>query len=181
VRKAGTKGYFYRYRTGIDPQGTNWEPDFDDPVFLQKLEHFLAAAGARYDGSPDLAFIDVGTLGAWGEGHTVPSTRRPYSSATALRQIDLYHKYFRAAGGRTRRGIVVKDFSREIEAAVRTLLAPGNYAKYRERAAATRNVAVYEIPEMLNGILATAGEEAARAGIDRGADTYTMENVFAKP
>jgi hypothetical protein len=94
VRKAGAKGYFYSYRTGIDPRGTNWEPDFDDPVFLQKLEHFLAAAGARYDGSPDLAFIDVGTLGAWGEGHTIPSTRRPYSSATALRQIDLYHKYF---------------------------------------------------------------------------------------
>ena len=64
-------------------------PDYDDPIFLEKLEHFLAAAGARYDGNPELAFIDVGTLGAWGEGHTVPSTRRPYAAPTAIRQIDL--------------------------------------------------------------------------------------------
>ncbi|MFN7997006.1 MAG: DUF4832 domain-containing protein [Bryobacteraceae bacterium] len=94
VRKAGSKGYFFNYGQGIDPRGSNWEPDYDDPVFLEKLAHFLAAAGARYDGNPELAFIDVGTLGAWGEGHTIPSTRKPYSAATALRQIDLYHKYF---------------------------------------------------------------------------------------
>lgn len=50
-------------------------------------------------------------------------------------------------------GLVIENFSRDIASAVRTLLAPGNYAKYRERAAATRNLAVYEIPEMLVGIL----------------------------
>ena len=94
VRKAGAKGYFYSYGKGINPEGTNWEPDFDDPIFLEKLEQFLAAAGARYDGNVDLAFIDIGTLGAWGEGHTIPSTKKPYSAATALRQIGLYHKYF---------------------------------------------------------------------------------------
>jgi hypothetical protein len=53
-----------------------------------------AAAGARYDGNPEVGFIDIGTLGAWGEGHTVPSTRRPYAAPTAIRQIDLYHRYF---------------------------------------------------------------------------------------
>ena len=94
VRKAGAKGYFYSYGKGIDPQGTNWEPDYDDPIFLEKLDRFLAAAGARYDGNPEVAFIDVGTLGAWGEGHTIPSTRKVYPQATVLRQIDLYHKYF---------------------------------------------------------------------------------------
>jgi len=94
VRKAGAKGYFYSYGKGIDPQGTNWEPDYDDPIFMEKLDRFLAAAGARYDGNPEVAFIDVGTLGAWGEGHTVPSTRKFYPAATVLRQIDLYHKYF---------------------------------------------------------------------------------------
>ena len=50
-------------------------------------------------------------------------------------------------------GIVIGNFSRDIVTAVRTLLAPENYAKYRERAAATRNFAVYEIPEMLSAIL----------------------------
>ena len=50
-------------------------------------------------------------------------------------------------------GIVIDNFSRDLAAAVGTLLAPENYAKYRERAGATRNAALYEIPEMLSGIL----------------------------
>jgi 1,2-diacylglycerol 3-beta-galactosyltransferase len=58
-------------------------------------------------------------------------------------------------------GIVIKDFSRDIVAAVHRLLAPGNHAQYRQRAAAIHNSAVYEIPEMLNGILASAGQKAA--------------------
>jgi 1,2-diacylglycerol 3-beta-galactosyltransferase len=53
-------------------------------------------------------------------------------------------------------GIVVSDFEREIAGAVQTLLAPRNYSRYRERAAMTRNFAVYEIPEMLEGILNSA-------------------------
>ncbi len=53
-------------------------------------------------------------------------------------------------------GIVVKNFSREVAAAVQTLLAPQNYARYREAAARTNNRAVYEIPDMLEGILASA-------------------------
>ena len=50
-------------------------------------------------------------------------------------------------------GVVVEDFPREITETVRSLMAPDNYARYRECAAATRNFAVYEIPDMLSGIL----------------------------
>jgi 1,2-diacylglycerol 3-beta-galactosyltransferase len=64
-------------------------------------------------------------------------------------------------------GIVIEDFSREIRRAVRTLLAPDNYPKYRERAAATRNCAVFEIPEMLDGILREARFGGARPGLPR--------------
>jgi 1,2-diacylglycerol 3-beta-galactosyltransferase len=53
-------------------------------------------------------------------------------------------------------GIVVANFARQIRDAVNTLLAPENYAAYRGRAAATRNFAVYEIPVMLESILAPA-------------------------
>jgi hypothetical protein len=64
-------------------------------------------------------------------------------------------------------GLVVRRFSTEIFTAVRTLLAPANYARFRARAAATRNFAVYEIPELLERILRTSRREAApgpRAG-----------------
>jgi len=95
VEKAGAKGYHLRAPGQFDPAAPVWEPDFDDPVFLEKLDHFLAAAAARYDGNPDVAFIDVGSFGVWGEGHTAASTRIPYSAATIRRHIDLHKKHFK--------------------------------------------------------------------------------------
>ena len=74
---------------------TRWEVDFDDPIFLDKLGYFLAAAAARYDGSPEVAFIDVGSFGIWGEGHTGSSSRLPYSALTIQRHFDLYKKHFK--------------------------------------------------------------------------------------
>ncbi len=50
-------------------------------------------------------------------------------------------------------GIAVESFSRDLLPAVRELLAPENLARYRDRAAATRNRAVFEIPDMLGRIL----------------------------
>ncbi len=95
VEAAGAKGYHFRTAGKIDSAGPVWEPDFDDPVFLEKLDHFLAAAAARYDGNPDVAFIDVGSFGVWGEGHTYSSTQLPYSASTIERHIDLYKKHFK--------------------------------------------------------------------------------------
>jgi 1,2-diacylglycerol 3-beta-galactosyltransferase len=49
-------------------------------------------------------------------------------------------------------GIVVKNFA-QIAGAVREMLEPERYARYRQAAAAIRNSAVFEIPAMLEGIL----------------------------
>jgi hypothetical protein len=95
VRRAGAKGYFFTGGKGIDPNGRAWEPDYDDPIFLEKLDHFLAALAARYDGNPEVAFIDVGSFGIWGEGHTFWSTKKPYSAETIRRHIDLHIKHFK--------------------------------------------------------------------------------------
>lgn len=94
VRKAGAKSVPLPGRNGAT-DASRWEVDFDDPIFLDKLDHFLAAAAARYDGSPEVAFIDVGSFGIWGEGHTGSSSRLPYSAATIRRHIDLYKKNFK--------------------------------------------------------------------------------------
>ena len=64
VRDAGAKGHHFTPGKGIDASSPMWEPDYND--FLEKLDHFLAAAAARYDGNPEVAFIDVGSLGVWG-------------------------------------------------------------------------------------------------------------------
>ena len=42
---------------------------WDDPVFLQKMKAFIQALGKRYDGHPDIAFLDIRSYGNWGEGH----------------------------------------------------------------------------------------------------------------
>jgi 1,2-diacylglycerol 3-beta-galactosyltransferase len=58
-------------------------------------------------------------------------------------------------------GLAIGSFS-GIAGAVRQLLAPEEYPRYRQRAAATRNTAVFEIPELLDGIL---GRHAAPGAI----------------
>jgi len=54
-------------------------------------------------------------------------------------------------------GLAVRNLSTGIAEAVRTLLAPENYDRFRRRAAEMRNYAVYEIPDLLEGILANPG------------------------
>jgi UDP-N-acetylglucosamine:LPS N-acetylglucosamine transferase len=53
-------------------------------------------------------------------------------------------------------GIVVKNFG-QIAGAVREMLQPERYARYRQAASAIRNSAVFEIPEMLETILHDQG------------------------
>lgn len=73
------------------------DPEFADPIFLQKLENFLKAFAARYDGRPEVAFVDVGTYGLWGEGHTHGSSRVPQKrmNREVKLHIDLHRKYFK--------------------------------------------------------------------------------------
>jgi hypothetical protein len=95
VRLAGAKGYRFRPGKGIEEDGPFWEPDYDDPVFMAKLDTFVRALAARYDGNPDVAFVDVGSFGVWGEGHTWSSTRKAYPVDTVKRHARLWCKYFR--------------------------------------------------------------------------------------
>ena len=44
-------------------------PDLDDPVVLERHLDFIKRLGERYDGHPDIAHIDLGSVGWWGEWH----------------------------------------------------------------------------------------------------------------
>ena len=96
VKKAGAKGVFWDYGKGPNPNGKFWDPDFADPVFLAKLENFLRAFAKRYDGRPEVAFMDIGTYGLWGEGHTGASSRIPQAQmdVDVKKHIDLHVKCF---------------------------------------------------------------------------------------
>ena len=94
VEQAGAKGHNFTVGRGVDENGPFWEPVYDDPVFLEKLEKFLVVFARRYDGNPHVAFIDVGSFGVWGEGHCWASTKLEIDDAIKQRHIDLYLKHF---------------------------------------------------------------------------------------
>ncbi len=60
---SGAKGWLY-------PDKQHWQPDYDDPLFLEKHGNLIRALAARYDGHPDLDHVDIGSVGRWGEWHT---------------------------------------------------------------------------------------------------------------
>lgn len=94
VKNAGAKGTFYQFGKGRVAQSGTWDPFFDDSVYLQKLDAFLAAAAKRYNGNPNVEFIDVGTYGMWGEGHTFMSSLQDRFEIQKL-HIDLHLKHFK--------------------------------------------------------------------------------------
>lgn len=94
VRDAGAKGGHYSKGREAGPEAP-WEPVYDDPVFLAKLDAFLAAFAARYDGQPWLRYIDVGSFGDWGEGHTSSGSKRKYGYEALAKHVDLHLKHFR--------------------------------------------------------------------------------------
>lgn len=94
VMEAGAKGDYYYKGEKTGPTGP-WEPVFDDPVFLAKLESFLRVFAERYDGRPWLRYIDIGSIGDWGEGHTSSGSRLRYGYEQRKPHVDLHLKYFK--------------------------------------------------------------------------------------
>ncbi len=98
VARAGCGGHFYR-RDGGDPMhhGTvmdRWEPDYNDPVFQQKLENFLGAMAARYDDDPAVEFVTLRSYAAWGEWWTPPGVS-PATIETLQWMVELHCRLFR--------------------------------------------------------------------------------------
>jgi hypothetical protein len=90
VVKAGAKG--------IDrPEfGTaSWTPVWDDPVFLEKLDNFHKAFAEKYDGKPWVRYVDVGSIGEWGEGHTFFSTRISPTVEEIKTHINIHLKHYK--------------------------------------------------------------------------------------
>ena len=67
------------------------EPDYADPIYLEKHGAFLKALGERYDGRSDVEFLDIGSYGVWGEWHT----QHPAPLAVRKEIVDLYLRAFR--------------------------------------------------------------------------------------
>jgi hypothetical protein len=96
VMEAGAKGGYYLMGKPTGPDGP-WEPDYADPVFLEKLDRFLAAFAARYDSRPWVRYLDIGSIGDWGEGHSWAGSRTEVGFAARKQHLELHRKHFRQA------------------------------------------------------------------------------------
>ena len=71
-----------------------WEPDYGDPIFLEKLEEFHAAVAARYAGQPWLSYVQVASYGTWGEGHNHPASDKVSPNSVIQQHIDMYEEHY---------------------------------------------------------------------------------------
>ena len=72
----------------------SWTPVWDDPVFLEKLDNFHRRFSERYDGKPWVRYVDIGSIGEWGEGHTSFSTKVSPTFEEVIAHIDLHLKHY---------------------------------------------------------------------------------------
>lgn len=93
VKDAGAKGTFIPNRW--NGKWANWEPDYSDPVFLEKLENFHRAFAEHYGGKPWVEYIDIGSYGDWGEGHTVWSSKRDWPLEVLKKHVELHQRCYK--------------------------------------------------------------------------------------
>ncbi len=89
VRRAGAKG------TIVDRRNIFWVPEWGDPVYLEKLDQFHKAFAARYDDKSWISYVDIGSIGDWGEGHMSSSTNIPATMYEIKTNIDIWVKNYK--------------------------------------------------------------------------------------
>ncbi|MDR1455834.1 MAG: DUF4832 domain-containing protein [Tannerella sp.] len=93
----GTPEWVFRAGAKYEEGDDYWEPDYGDPIFLEKMENFVSAMAKRYDDESGTAFVDLGHFGLWGEGHTRMVAK--YGNSWALeakkKHIDIYCRHFK--------------------------------------------------------------------------------------
>jgi len=52
------------------PWGKGFSPDYDNPIIIEEHAKLIAKFAERYNNDSRIAFIEVGSVGHWGEWHT---------------------------------------------------------------------------------------------------------------
>jgi hypothetical protein len=87
------KGIKYTY-SECPEEGAHYEVDLEEPLVKELHEKLIRALGNRYDGHPDLALVDIGSVGLWGEWHNYCDPALMPSDAARKAIIDLYYEVF---------------------------------------------------------------------------------------
>ena len=87
------KGIKYTY-SACPEEGAHYEVDIEEPLVKELHEKLIKALGEKYDGHPDLALVDIGSVGLWGEWHNYCDPKLMPSDAARKEIIDLYYRSF---------------------------------------------------------------------------------------
>ena len=71
-------------------------PNYQSPVLRAALKSFVLTFGAKYDGHPDIAFIEAGLLGPWGEWLHAGKAGPMASEAVQQEILAAYQSAFKA-------------------------------------------------------------------------------------
>ena len=89
VMEAGAKGEFVG-----ESDRKIWEPDFGDPVFLEKLNDFHKDFAERYGDKDWLEFVQIASYGTWGEGHNWPYSKKNWPNKTLKKHVQMYLDHY---------------------------------------------------------------------------------------
>jgi hypothetical protein len=82
LEKNGGAGTFY------DVDGLRgYAPDYADPYFIERHGKLIEAVADRYDRSPHVAFVQLGSLGHWGEWHNYLLPEKCFLSESICKKI----------------------------------------------------------------------------------------------
>ena len=77
-----------------DQFGGGQSPDYEDPRLQTALVKLIGALGRRYNRDPRVAFVQIGTLGHWGEFHTYPRDDIFAKEATQKKVVGAFRAAF---------------------------------------------------------------------------------------
>lgn len=84
-----TRGAYYEC-----PYGSGYCPDYSDPVLIACHSRLVEQLGRRYDTDPFVSFIEIGSLGHWGEWHVHEKAGRMPPQAVRTSYVRAYAEAF---------------------------------------------------------------------------------------
>lgn len=155
-------------------------PVWTDSIYLAKLEKFLKALAARYDGNPNIAFMDIRGYGNWGENHVFLFDNNS-TPLTAGQYQTLYLAMYRRIFPKTL--LVTANSLPELDPAFEWGIQNG-IAGRNDGAIYDRNVAYFlqKYQNKLPAILEFWGSYQNMCNIGRWQDDYVrqdIENAYA--
>ncbi|MBP5159789.1 MAG: hypothetical protein ILP10_05760, partial [Lachnospiraceae bacterium] len=73
--------------------GVGYTPNYADPVLIREHERVVEAIAKRYGEDPSIAFIQIGSLGHWGEWHCWPYTKEEGGPSGTFPRTDIADIY----------------------------------------------------------------------------------------